>query len=110
MNNHTITQSHINPLKKFTLKAKGDMPLFKSGKTKECILEKMHGRIYKDDRDKDGKFIDVVGIQDNRIMVYAGHVPGFYDEKKQYDLFHKVFKDLDEVNEYFEDIPATQPH
>lgn len=102
-----IIEKHISNTKSIGLRSKRNMPHFKNQSTKECYISKMTGRIYKEGREIRGGqtvWTDTVGEPDNRIQVYASFVTNF--QVGGYDLFHKVFKDMEEVNEHFEIIES----
>ena len=68
-----------------------EAPTFEEGKTDALNVQKMQGRIYSPERDEKGKFVDKVGVQDDRVMVFSGF--GTY-------RYH-VFANIEEVNKHF---------
>lgn len=75
-----------------------------NGKIYNVSIEKMHGRIYKPEKDQNG-WLDKEGVPDNRFMVYSasaykGEVPYLV-----YDSAEDVVKDWKPSN--WNDVQAT---
>lgn len=69
-------------------KAKGG---FEEGKKTDCKIQPMGGKQYKPGKDKEGKWLDVVGKPETRLMVFSGNA-------------HVVFQNEKELNEYFDEV------
>ena len=72
---------------------------FTEGNPHDVRIQEMQGKIYKPGKDKEGKWLDQVGKEDHRLMVMSDSYPNF--------CYH-VFKDVKEINEYFDEIPRPE--
>lgn len=72
----------------------------KAGEIKDVMITRMQGRFYKPDRDERGRFIDNVGVKDNRICAM-----GLFDyQKKIMDEFYHVFESDQDLQDSFEEV------
>lgn len=63
---------------------------YTKGNNYEITCMEMTGKIYSDEKDSEGKWVDKVGVRDSRIMVMS---------LKSY----KVFDSIEEVNDTFQE-------
>jgi len=81
-----------------------DVKECKKGTIKEIMVIPMLGRTFEPGKNPDGKFIDIEGKPDNRIMVM-----GLFDyQKKIMDEFYAVIDSLDRLHEIFQDVPKPE--
>jgi hypothetical protein len=56
------------------------------------MIQRMTGRIFKPGKDEKGRFVDVVGVPDQRLMVFTGHTQfyGVFTESELNELFEEI--------------------
>ena len=75
----------------------------RKGTVKSVMILPMLGRIYSPDKDENGKYVDKVGVKDNRVMVM-----GIYDYlNNNYDYFYWVAKDMETVQHTLQEMPVA---
>jgi hypothetical protein len=63
---------------------------FEEGRTIPVEIMRMSGRIYKEGKDKQGKFIDTVGVPDTRFMVFGADGYACVSEEEMNEAFQEV--------------------